>query len=363
MTQPQPQPGILDIQLYVGGKSSVQGVRDILKLSSNENPNGPPASAQQALAEAASTLHRYPSSDHSGLRAALAELHGLEAQRIICGCGSDELISFLCQAYAGPEVEVIHTEHGFLMYRLYAMAAGARLVCVPEAERHVDVEAILSAITPRTGMIFIANPGNPTGTKISDEDLAELIAKTPKTVVIVLDGAYADYVEGWDGGARFVEAHDNVVMLRTLSKMYGLGGLRVGWGYGPQHIIDVLNRVRGPFNISAPALAAGEARCVIMTSSFNIGRKTMRPAPIWPRSSPRWASPLTRLMRISFWPVSPAKSRRKPAMTICKAWAFLCAGWAAMACRSVCASPCRIWRDVRGWCRRCGAFWRKPHEL
>jgi len=196
MTQPQPQPGILDIELYVGGKSSVQGVRDILKLSSNENPNGPPASAQQALAEAASTLHRYPSSDHSGLRAALAELHGLEAQRIICGCGSDELISFLCQAYAGPEVDVIHTEHGFLMYRLYAMAAGARLVCVPEAERHVDVEAILSAITPRTGMIFIANPGNPTGTKISDEDLAELIAKTPKTVVIVLDGAYADYVEG-----------------------------------------------------------------------------------------------------------------------------------------------------------------------
>ena len=114
MTQPQPQPGILDIQLYVGGKSSVQGVPDILKLSSNENPNGPPASAQQALAEVASMLHRYPSSDHSGLRAALAELHGLDAQRIICGCGSDELISFLCQAYSGPEVEVIHTEHGFL---------------------------------------------------------------------------------------------------------------------------------------------------------------------------------------------------------------------------------------------------------
>jgi histidinol-phosphate aminotransferase len=204
-------------------------------------------------------LHRYPSSDHSELRAALADLHGLDRQRIICGCGSDEIISFLCQAYAGPEVEVIHTEHGFLMYRLYAMAAGARIVSVPEAERHVDVQAILDAITPRTGMIFIANPGNPTGTKISDADLAELIAKTPKTVVIVLDGAYADYVEGWDGGAGFVEANDNVVMLRTLSKMYGLGGLRVGWGYGPQHIIDVLNRVRGPFNISAPALAAGEA--------------------------------------------------------------------------------------------------------
>ena len=259
MIQPEPQLGIMDIELYVGGKSSVQGVHDILKLSSNENPNGPPLSAQQALMAAAPSMHRYPKSDHNGLRSALAELHGLSIDKIICGCGSDELISFLCQAYSGPGVEVIHTSHGFLMYKLYAMAAGAKVVSVPEKDRYVDVDAILAALTPRTGIIFIANPGNPTGTKILDTDIVRLIASTPKDVLIVLDGAYVDYVEGWDGGANFVECHCNVVMLRTLSKMYGLGGLRVGWGYGPQHLIDVLNRVRGPFNLSAPALIAGEA--------------------------------------------------------------------------------------------------------
>jgi histidinol-phosphate aminotransferase len=259
MTQPKPQPGILDIELYVGGKSTVQGVQDILKLSSNENPNGPPISAQQALVAAAPLMHRYPDPDHSGLRSALAKLHGLSINKIICGCGSDELISFLCQAYSGPGVEVIHTSHGFLMYKLYAMAAGATVVPVAETERYVDVDAILAAVTSRTGIIFVANPGNPTGTKIPDTDIVRLIASTPKDVLIVLDGAYADYVEGWDGGAGFVERHSNVVMLRTLSKMYGLGGLRVGWGYGPQHVIDVLNRVRGPFNLSAPALIAGEA--------------------------------------------------------------------------------------------------------
>lgn len=259
MTQPEPQPGILDIELYIGGKSTVHGVQDILKLSSNENPNGPPASAQQALAAAATTLHRYPGSDHSGLRKALAGVHGIDVNKIICGCGSDELISFLCQAYSGPGVEVIHTSHGFLMYKLYAMAAGATIVSVPEADRYVNVDSILAAITPCTGLIFVANPGNPTGTKISDTDIARLIARAPKDVLIVLDGAYADYIDGWDGGAGFVESHSNVVMLRTLSKMYGLGGLRVGWGYGPKHVIDVLNRVRGPFNLSAPSLAAGEA--------------------------------------------------------------------------------------------------------
>ena len=259
MTQPKPQPGIMNIELYVGGKSTVQGVHDILKLSSNENPNGPPISAQQALAAAASTMHRYPGSSHREFRGALADLHEISIDKIICGCGSDELISFLCQAYSGPGVEVIHTSHGFLMYKLYAMAAGAKVVSVPEADRYVDVDAILAAVTPCTGIIFVANPGNPTGTKISDTDIMRLITGTPKDVLIVLDGAYADYVEGWDGGASFVECHSNVVMLRTLSKMYGLGGLRVGWGYGPQHVIDVLNRVRGPFNLSAPALIAGEA--------------------------------------------------------------------------------------------------------
>ena len=259
MIQPKPQPGILEIELYVGGISSVDGVQNVLKLSSNENPNGPPLAAQKAVARSAATLHRYPDSDHIGLRNALADLHGLKVSQLICGCGSDELISFLCQSFSGPGIEVIHTSHGFLMYKIYAMAAGATIVEVPERNRYVDVDEILAGITPRTGIIFVANPGNPTGTLIPNEDVARLIAGTPKDVLVVLDGAYADYIEGWDGGASFVSQHENVVMLRTLSKMYGLGGLRVGWGYGPQHVIDVLNRVRGPFNLSTTALAAGEA--------------------------------------------------------------------------------------------------------
>ena len=259
MRKPKPRPGIMDIELYIGEKSTVKGMPNILKLSSNENPSGPPLAAQQALISAGLSLHRYPPSDHWDLRSAIAEIHGLDISKIICGCGSDELISLLCRAYAGPGVEVIHTSHGFLMYRICAMAAGATVVSVPEEERHVDVDAILNAINSSTGIIFIANPGNPTGTKILDVEIERLIKGTPKDVLVVLDGAYADYVNGWDGGAKFVESHTNVVMLRTLSKMYGLGGLRVGWGYAPQHILNVLDRVRAPFNLSVPALLAGEA--------------------------------------------------------------------------------------------------------
>ena len=259
MTKPQPQPGILQNELYVGGKSTVSGVTDILKLSSNENPDGPSPLAMAALQDTAAGLHRYPSGDHADLRRALADVHGLDYDRIICGCGSDEVISFITQAYCGPGAEVIHTEHGFLMYKIYATAAGATCVSVPERDRYVDVDAILAAVTDKTSIIFIANPGNPTGTRIPDADLERLIGAVRPDVLVVLDGAYAEYVGGWDGCAGMVDANDNVVMLRTLSKLYGLGGLRVGWGYGPQHVIDVLNRVRGPFNLSVPALAAGTA--------------------------------------------------------------------------------------------------------
>lgn len=259
MGEPTPQAGIIGVDLYVGGKSSLDGVSDILKLSSNENPAGPPIAAQHALAAAAPNLHRYPAGDHGELRAALSKVHGLDADKITCGCGSDELISFICQAYTGSGVEVIHSEHAFLMYNIYARVAGATIVEVPERDRYVDVDAMLAAITDKTGVIFVANPGNPTGTYIPDSDIKRLIDGARDDILIVLDGAYAEYVDGWDGGASFVDAHPNVIMLRTLSKMYGLGGLRVGWAYGSQAVIDVLNRVRGPFNLSAPAIVAGTA--------------------------------------------------------------------------------------------------------
>ena len=256
----RPQPGILDIALYQGGDSRLAGISDVLKLSSNENPYGPGPAARAAFVAAAGELHRYPSTDHHALRAAIGQVHGLDPARIICGVGSDEIIHFLCQAYAGPGDEVIHTHHGFAMYRISALAAGATPVEAPERDRRVDVDAILAACSPRTRLVFIANPANPTGTMLSEFEVARLAAHLPKGAILALDGAYAEFAEdGFDGGATLATTHHNVVMLRTFSKLYGLGGLRVGWGYGPQAIIDVLNRIRGPFNLSGPALAAAEA--------------------------------------------------------------------------------------------------------
>lgn len=259
MTQIQPQPGILDIELYQGGAAHVDGLSDVVKLSSNENPFGPSEAATEAFRRSGYELHRYPSTTHAELRAAIADVHGLDPDRIICGVGSDEIIHFLCQAYIGPDDEVIHTEHGFAMYRISTLAAGGKPVEVKERERVTDVDAILAAVTPATRLVFIANPNNPTGTMIGGNELARLAEGLPDHALLVLDGAYAEYVDGYDGGAALVEMRNNVVMTRTFSKLYGLGGLRVGWGYGPQTVIDVLNRIRGPFNLSNTALATAEA--------------------------------------------------------------------------------------------------------
>ena len=257
--QIRPQPGILDIALYEGGKASVAGVANAVKLSSNENPFGPSDRAKDAFQRSVHHLHRYPSTDHAALRDAIAETHGLDAGRIICGVGSDEIIHFLCQAYAGPKDEVVYTEHGFLMYKISAMAAGATPVEVAELDRTTDVDAILRACNRRTRLVFIANPNNPTGTMISPAEVERLADGLPPQAILVLDGAYAEYVEGFDAGAALIEARENIVMTRTFSKIYGLGGLRIGWGYGPKAIIDVLNRIRGPFNLSNSQLDAAEA--------------------------------------------------------------------------------------------------------
>ncbi len=259
MTKITPQPGILDIAPYQGGASHVAGIENVVKLSSNENPLGPSDKAKAAYARAGHSLHRYPPSDHGALHTAIAEVYGLDAARIICGAGSDEVIAFLCQAYAGPGTEVVHTEHGFGMYRINALAAGATPIEVAERERVTDVGAILAACTDKTALVFMANPNNPTGTMISAAEVQKLAEGLPEQALLVLDGAYAEYVEGYDGGAALVDQRENVVMTRTFSKIYGLGGLRIGWGYGPSHVIDVLNRIRGPFNASQAALDAAEA--------------------------------------------------------------------------------------------------------
>ena len=255
----RPQPGIMDISLYEGGKAVVAGVSNVIKLSSNENPFGPSGRAKDAFQRSVHQLHRYPNTDHASLREAIADTHGLDPARVICGVGSDEIIHFLCQAYAGPKDEVVFTEHGFLMYRISAMAAGATPVEVAERERTADVDAILRACNRRTKLVFIANPNNPTGTMISAAEVERLASGLPPQAILVLDGAYAEFVDGYDGGLSLIEKRSNVVMTRTFSKIYGLGGLRIGWGYGPKQIIDVLNRIRGPFNLSNTQLDVAEA--------------------------------------------------------------------------------------------------------
>ena len=256
---PTPKPGILDISAYVGGGSSVPGISDVVKLASNENPFGPSPMARKAGMEAMSAPERYPPGDHSGLRRAIADVHGLPASRIVCGAGSDELIALLCRIYAGEGDDVIFTEHGFAMYRICALAVGAAPQSVPERVRVADVDLLADRFSARTRIVFLANPNNPTGTMLSEDEIRRLADLMPPHAILVLDGAYVEYVDGHDGGASLVRERENVVMLRTFSKIHGLASLRVGWAFAPRGVADALNRVRGPFNVAAPGLAAAEA--------------------------------------------------------------------------------------------------------
>ncbi len=258
---PQPKASILDIAPYVGGKSkAAAGVR-VVKLSSNETPLGPSPKAVKAFTDAASSLHRYPDGSAALLREAIGEVHGILPERIVCGAGSDELIALLVHAYTSPGDEVLYSQHGFLMYKIYAQGAGAVPVAAPEKNLRADVDALLAALTPRTRIVFLANPNNPTGSYITKEELKHLRDGLPPHVLLVVDGAYAEYClqEDYSCGRELVEGTDNTVMLRTFSKIYGLSALRVGWAYGPPAIVDVLNRVRGPFNVSSPGIAAAAA--------------------------------------------------------------------------------------------------------
>lgn len=255
-----PQPGIMDIALYVSGAAQIDGRDHVVKLSSNENPYGPSDKVREAAMRAAHQLHRYPNTDHAGLRTAIAEVHGLDPDRIICGAGSDEVLQFATQAFAGVGDEVIMTEHGFSMYPILARAAGATPVQVAEDNRRVDVDAILRAVTPRTRIVFLTNPGNPTGTMLPETEVRRLAANLPADVLLVHDGAYVEFT-GEAFGLDFALADEfaNVLSTRTFSKIYGLGGLRIGWGYAQRPLIDVMNRVRQPFNLSVVQLAAAEA--------------------------------------------------------------------------------------------------------
>ena len=251
----------MSINAYVPGESSLpSGVKPI-KLSSNETPLGPSVKAIEAYKACAVDLERYPDGASAELRKAIGGRYGLDPDRIVCGAGSDELIGLLVQGYAGVGDEGIFTEHGFLMYRIALLARGATPVVAPEKNLHADIDAILAKVTPRTKLVFLANPNNPTGTYIPFEEVRRLRKGLPSHVLLVLDAAYCEYVRrnDYEAGLELVATTDNTVMLRTFSKIHGLAALRIGWGYFPPAIADVLNRIRGPFNMNAPAIAAGVA--------------------------------------------------------------------------------------------------------
>jgi histidinol-phosphate aminotransferase len=256
---PEPKTGILDISPYVAGKSTAPGGQKIIKLSSNETPLGASPRALAAYVAHTAKLNRYPDSSAAELRAAIADTYSLPAAQIICGAGSDELIGLLVHAYAGAGDEVLYSEHGFLMYKIYTLGNGATPVTAKETNLTTSVDALLAAVTPRTKIVFVANPNNPTGTYISGAELKRLRDGLPAHVILAVDGAYAEYVDNADysNGKELVDNTNNTIMLRTFSKIYGLSSLRLGWAYAPAAIIDVLNRVRGPFNISGASIAAG----------------------------------------------------------------------------------------------------------
>ena len=256
-----PRPGILDISPYVGGEAKAAGVERPIRLASNESALGPSSKAIAAYRALAGEIHRYPDGNAQELREVLGQCHGIDPARIVCGAGSDELITLLLRCYAGPGDEVLYSRHGFLMYPINAMAVGATPIAAPEREQTTDVDAVLARVTERTRIVFIANPNNPTGTYLSAEEMARLHAGLPASVLLAIDAAYAEFVNrnDYEPGVALVDRADNVVMLRTFSKIYALAGLRLGWAYCPPPIADVLNRMRGPFNVSAPALAAGVA--------------------------------------------------------------------------------------------------------
>jgi histidinol-phosphate aminotransferase len=284
--RPQPQPGILDIAPYVPGKSQAAPGVTPVKLSANESPLGASPAALAALQQADRSPEIYPEGTSQVLRDALGEVHKLDSSRIVCGNGSDDLLHLLAQCYLGPGQNAVMSRHGFNVYPIVTKGASAEILMAPERDYRADVDAMLAAVTPATRMMFLANPNNPTGTYLGGDELERLHAGLRPDILLVLDSAYAEYVtaEDYTAGIALVDGAENVVMVRTFSKM-GLAASRIGWMYGPAHVVDVVNRIRGPFNVNRPAQFAGAAaaRDVEFTRRLN-------------RYNARWRAWLTRAL-------------------------------------------------------------------
>jgi histidinol-phosphate aminotransferase len=257
---PRPRRGVLDISAYVPGDDRSSAAK-VFKLSSNETPLGPSPLAIEAYRANADRLHVYPEGSARILREAIAAAYGLNPDRIVCGNGSDELLTLLAQTYLSAGDEAIFSAHGFLIYRIAILAAGGTPIVAPEIDETASVDAILAAVTPKTRIVYLANPNNPTGTYLPYSEVMRLHKGLPANALLVLDAAYAEYVRRNDyaSGVELASEAENVVMTRTFSKVFGLANLRIGWAYAPAPVIEALNRTRGPFNVSGPALAAGAA--------------------------------------------------------------------------------------------------------
>jgi len=276
---PAPKPWIEAIHAYVPGKSAGADGRKLIKLSANENPLGTSPAALAAAAEAAAPS-LYPDPVGAALREAIGKLHGIDAARIVMGAGSDELLNLAAQGYAGPGDDVIYARFGFSVYDIAARRCGATPVIAPDADYGSDVDELLALVSPRTRVVFIANPNNPTGSYLPKGEIARLHAALPPDVLLVIDQAYGEYVapEDEDGAMALAAAHDNVLVTRTFSKIYGLAGERIGWATGAPHLIATLNRIRLPFNVSntgqAMALAAlGDQAFVDMSRLHNTAER------------------------------------------------------------------------------------------
>ena len=261
MTAPQPKSWIQAIAPYVPGRSTTDDGRKVAKLSSNENPLGTSPAARAAFEGASVRLERYPDASATELREALAAKHGLDPARIIYGNGSDEVLHLAAGAFAGPGDEIIHVRYGFAVYEIATRRVGATPVIAPDKDYATDVDAILAAVTPATRVVFVANPNNPTGTYSPADEIARLHAGLRSDILLVLDHAYAEYLEGGedDAGMALAARADNVLVTRTFSKMYGLAAERIGWGYASPAIIDAMHRIRLPFSITIAGTAAAVA--------------------------------------------------------------------------------------------------------
>ncbi len=342
------RPGILDIAAYVPGDHSLPGEGPIHRMASNESALGASPQAIEAYRTLAAELHRYPDGTAKALRNALGQEFGIEPDRIVCGAGSDDVLQLLVRAYAGPGDEVLYAQHGFLVYPIAAKAVGATPVAAPETDLRTDVDALLKAVTPKTRICFVANPNNPTGSYVSGAELKRLRAGLPDNVLLVIDAAYAEYVDlpDYESGLEMVRSSDNVVMTRTFSKIFGLAALRLGWAYCPPAVADVLNRIRGPFNVPAPAQAAGIAaladRAHLAKAKAHNDRwlpwfaQRMRALGLHPYPS------VANFVLVKF-PADP-KLNAEAALKFLNARASCRAASRPTACRIACASPSRTKR-------------------